>query len=323
MFDSENLTRTPETEADYRKRASQLLERFASETGVDWDLSPEKLVSWLSEARKSWSPAYWRRNRAALVWHFTHIAFEDLAHSIRAISTKPCPPPTRTSARKKKSISDDELLELTNFLLSVNRSAVSTEAYNFLVSSILTGMRPVEWGQCELQEILDSESDVDEIRLIVQNAKTTNGRAHGSTRTLSLRDLHPQERMVLLDHWRSAKQHAESDTYLEFQRRCSDKIRYAVQKLWPSKQKRIALYSSRHQSMANCKKSGLPLNVIAAIHGHATDRTASEHYGRTQHGNAGQVRVHASQEDVARVREVPRDWTPPERGKDHDPTPNR
>ena len=71
-------------------------------------------------------------------------------------------------------------------------------------------------------------------------------------------------------------------TFPLFQRDAGKKIQYAARKLWPRKRRRITLYSTRHQSMANGKA-------------------------------AGRVYAQVPEEEVARVRQVSKDWTPPDR----------
>jgi hypothetical protein len=331
MFETKNVTRTDETEQAYLKQAVNMLERFARETKKDWDLDESALIDWLHAKRDSSSPAYWGRIRSSLVYYFGELGFPGIQDSIKSISKDGCAPPKHTSAKKKKSVSDSELVALTNYLRAAGQSDISVETYNFFVCGIITGMRPCEWAQSEFKIIVDAKEYglqdlggrekvtaemVDGIKIVVQNAKATNGRAHGEYRTLLFPNLHPQEKDVLLDHWRSVERECRLDRFPLFQRQCSDKLRYAGNYLWPSKRKRISLYSGRHQSMANGKASNLPPNVIAAMHGHATDRTNQDHYGRKTFGKAGRVYMEVPDEEIARVREIPTHWNPPERVKD-------
>ncbi|UUA75140.1 hypothetical protein [Cellvibrio sp. QJXJ] len=326
MFEVDKFTRTENTEAAYTKQAVFMLENYAKNAGKDWDQDHGQLIDWLSSKRDSSSAAYWGRIRSALVFFFKNNGNPDLAASIKAISKDRCAPPTHTSANKKKSVSDTELVSLANYLLREGSSKISIQTYQFFLSGIITGMRPSEWEFCDFRILRDakelrlqdfgggenvSPEMVDGIKIVVQNAKATNGRAHGEFRTLLFPKLHPQEKEVLLDHYRSVEHARDLGQFPLFQRQCSDKLRYAGQKLWPSKRKRISLYSGRHQSMANGKASNLPANVIAAMHGHATDRTAGEHYGRKQFGVSGRVYMQVPADEVARVREIPSTWSPP------------
>lgn len=320
MFETINVTRTRDTEADYHKRAVNLLERHNRETGKDWDLHPHDLLDWLHDFRDGISAAYWRRTRAALSWYLDELGQSALSESVRSVSTEGCAKAKHTSAHKKKSVTDEELGQLTKYLLSPGASEINVATYYFFVSCLITGMRPVEWSRCALEINTDPQTNtVDEIKIVIQNAKATNGRAHGKTRTLrfSSSRLTPQEIQALINHWRFTERQVAAGTFDTFQRDAGKKIQYAARKLWPRKKRRITLYSTRHQSMANGKASGLPRAVIAAMHGHATDRTCGEHYGRKQFGKAGRVYAEVPEEEVARVRVVAKDWTPPDRTRAH------
>lgn len=315
MFDVTHFTREPATEAEYSKRAISELERFAQNTGLDWDREPEKLLSWLEGRRNGCAPATWRKYRAALCWFFHRRGIPGLVDSISSISTDGCSPDKlRTSSKKKKSVSDDELLALTLFLLAPTASEVSRQAYYFLAAGIITGLRPSEWATCE--EVASPTPNDSSLSLRIRNAKHTNGRAHGPTRTLHFSGLDENERGVIRAHLANVAEAVASSDFADFQKRASAKIWYASKKLWPHKARRVALYSGRHQSQANCKKDGLPLDVIAALHGQATDRTPAEHYGRAQYGYAGRVRMAPEAAEVARVKKVAKTFTPPARNKE-------
>jgi hypothetical protein len=50
---------------------------------------------------------------------------------------------------------------------------------------------------------------------------------------------------------------------------------------------------------------------VAACYGHATDRTATEHYGKKRYGTSSRVFVTASEENVEKVKVVANDWIAP------------
>jgi hypothetical protein len=325
MFELKSVTRTKDTEAAYIKQASNLLENYSKQTGLDWTQSKYEFIEWIYDKRASCSPAYWRRVKASLVFFFDLRGAADLSDSISSMSSDQCAAPTHTSANKKKSVSDAELVALTNYFLVTSNSSASLDALHFLTASLITGMRPSEWERATLKiisngcefdfkEFYDNDyyesKNIDGITIVVQNAKATNGRANGDFRTLSFPHLHPQEIDALLDHWRSVDLHRQQGTFPIFQRQCSDKLRYAGKILWPRKKRRISLYSARHQSMANAKASSLPATVIAAMHGHATDRTAGDHYGRKRFGVAGRVYFEVPDDEIAKVRKVPKNFDP-------------
>lgn len=331
-------TREAKTEGEYRKRSLGILSRYReamigaghlkSTTGSGYQWLDGKLIGWLEAYRNEVSPSSWRQYRASLSFTVNEMGFVELSEKISEISTEGCAVATKTSARKKKSVTDEEIVELTKYLLAPPASEASFGALNFFLANLIVGLRPSEWYSSklfvdgkifDLQKLLEiphrelSSIKVESLRLIVHNAKTTNGRAHGPTRTINLSELSPQDKMVLFAHWRCVAQIRTEEEYAKFQGSCKDKIGYATKKLWPKKKRRPTLYSTRHQSVADGKKSGLPLKDLAALYGHATDRTASEHYGRRQFGKSGSFRMAAEPEEVEKVREVPKTWSPPSR----------
>lgn len=303
MFEYQKFTRTTGTEASYIKQATKMLKDFGDKQGKDWDLEPDSLIAWLEAKRDGVSPSTWRQRRAALGYYMEGIQKnKGLSDRIREISIEGCPKSSRTSANKKKSISDSELMELSNFLSVPESSDISRITFRWLSVGILTGLRPSEWWGSKLTE------RVDTLELKVQNGKQTNGRSNGPTRTLIAYNLESYEREGLIAHWRLIDSLSSRDQFDLLQRSCSDKMRYASKSLWPRKKKKPSLYSSRHQFLANSKKDRVPLDLMAATVGHGTDRTATEHYGRRMYGSAGRTKVMATEEGVAMVRQVDKGW---------------
>lgn len=319
MFDHKTVTKTQKTATYYEKVGRNILEKFSAETDLDYDLHPDALIEWLEVWCSTRSPSTWRLVRSSIAHYIKILGFNEIANSVIAISTKRCSPPQkRTAAKKKKSISDAELMGLSNELRKPGATQLARESYNFLVSCMLTGMRPVEWSDCVV-EVLATPTEGNpyaDVRLDVRNAKATNGRAHGERRTLLLEAMGEPEYLVLQAHLSAIQRELANGTFEAFQKRCSDRIYLASKTLWPTKSRRVNLYSGRHQSIANCKADGKTKAETAALHGHFSDRTATDHYGRTQYGHAGRTKLIPNEDEVARVREVPRDWTPPNRHQD-------
>jgi hypothetical protein len=65
----------------------------------------------------------------------------------------------------------------------------------------------------------------------------------------------------------------------------------------------IALYSARHQFVADAKYSGLSKEAIAALMGHGSIETAGLHYGRGTAGRSG-FHVTADEQDIKTVEEL-------------------
>lgn len=310
-------TREQKTEAEYLKRAQGRLGAYLNETDKDWDRYKEDFVTWLESYRESISKASWRQNRAALVWYMKTLALdEELASTIKEIGTFACTEPTQTSATKKKSLSEKDSDCLTEALLGSHErhmrnggseiDSISLSTLLFLGATEITGLRPSEWWDTEILMKGEVDSDgleVDKLTLIVKNGKATNGRAHGSTRTLRFSSLSPEQEFTLLTHYRSVKRLQHRSSFEDYYKACKDRMTYTTRKLWPNRKKHPVLYSGRHQFSANLKKAETPLKILAALMGHGTDATATSHYGKKKFGRGNETGVEANPLEVDRIRE--------------------
>ena len=281
------------------------------ESDKTWDMDETAFLLWLENLRDSLGHASWKYYRASLVYVFDEIEHPRLPAHIAEISTSLCKDAYRTSNKKKKSVSDDDVMALTKALVvqhsSANENIWGVPTLEFLLSGIITGLRPTEWFSAELS------GGHPHFRITIKNAKATQGRAHGEFRSFKLQGLSGAESRLLVSHYERCKAFTNRQDYDKFVVACSDKLYRTGKALWPKRRKRPTLYSGRHQSIANVKKDDTLLKINAALHGHATDRTAAEHYGQRKDGYAGRVVKIPDASDVSRVREVPKNWTPPDR----------
>lgn len=337
-------TREAQTETRYLKRAQGRFNAFFLDTGKDWDLYAEDFLAWLTVYRGTLSAAAWRQNRAALVWFLREVANRgELADRIKAISTEGCCEATRTSATKKKSLSERELSRITDALLRSHRKhmgsggayddSIALQTLLLLLSGYLLGLRPSEWWDTEITEtridgsqyvwdandlepidadalLLEEPLDIDSLTVVVKNGKATNGRAHGSHRTLRIRGFSSKTYKALIGHYRFVKRCQSQAAYEDLQRRCTGRMHYTTRRLWRSRKTWPSLYSSRHQFSANLKKLEASLQEGAALMGHLSDRTATEHYGRKRAGRDFGHQIEAATDEVSRVRRVSKLGTP-------------
>jgi hypothetical protein len=152
--------------------------------------------------------------------------------------------------------------------------------------------------------------------LVVENAKATNGRAHGPVRTLLWDELAPDVVQNILA-WIKIAQDLDYDRRLNT---ASHALWEITRALWPRRKKWPTLYSARHVAIANWKafyvRKGQSqvqrleaLAVIAAISGHGSDETASTHYARANAASGKSPVPAADPAQVKNVRRVIRlDW---------------
>lgn len=276
-------TRTAATVNHYRRIYRSLI--MAS----GWQASnPLRLLfDWLQDQHYRWSPATIRAYHASI-----HQFLEDLAQRGRisiadreylsadlAQRPRPLPwaGPARCSAKKRKSVKVDELNTVRAFLKTRGRPDDRLLA-DLLLHGAFLALRPCEWSAASLRR--------SELR--VRNAKATNGRACGESRTIHLGEIYRSPRAreslsELTDAMRDRLGSSADQPYRDRRRvlcRLGARLRRACRS---ENIKPIALYTLRHAAIATLKRSLSPAEV-AAMAGHASDRTAGRHYGRRHSG---------------------------------------
>lgn len=200
----------------------------------------------------------------------------------------------KTSSHKKKSFSPKEVDALEKYFLE-HTFRWSKPTLYWVKAGVYLGLRPVEWKHASY----DSEYDI----IIVQNAKATNGRAIGQTRTMSLAHYKEEEKQTILKHLDFAKRMSDNGKWDSYYQGCSNLLKYSTRKIWKGKERLPTLYSGRHQYSANMKASGCKRTEVAALMGHATDQTATTHYGKKIHGTR-RNKPDVNQVDLKKVKKV-------------------
>lgn len=278
-------TRTAKTSLAYRAIAERA-SRLAAEGGHD------SAVSWLTAVAHTLSRATVNLYRAALVVEFHHDPIVrkslDLAYaSSRRGRTG------RTSSRKAKHFAPSAWSALQVILEAHPPDSAGAWALRWLRAASLTGLRPCEWPGAQL------DLSANPPALSVLNRKSTNGRSFGPVRVLTLEGLSLAELHFLADWCRFCERHAQQwDHIYEVTRKA---LQRAVDQLRPKPNKRITLYTGRHQLAADAKASGRSKTEVAALLGQASLETAGRHYGKKRYGHPGALRVSPSNRDVQTV----------------------
>lgn len=303
-FEGQYRTRTDETKAEYLKRSRQLMSRAKRELFLKSsdNLDVRQFASWLAGIKSTINHSSWRQYKSAVLYFLEQYqqdpiaaqeAIEFLKHEFSNGTVKFT---NKTSSLKLKKIRIDDWNKLEQFLTT------KTHKWNlpvlaWLRSAIITGLRPIEWKNARF-DTLEGEPV-----LKIKNAKKTNNRAHGETRTLLLRNVGADDIATIREHLNNIRIFNEMGDYDSFYRSCTLALQRANKSCWPRRKKHITLYSARHQFTANAKSSGINRTEIAAMMGHAVDTTAHEHYAKSQSGNE-YMSVMPLQSDVANVRKV-------------------
>lgn len=249
--------------------------------------------------------------------------------------------PERTSSLKKKSFPEAFYYYLVE--MDVDKKKNVDSRFNLLVdfvkANIIVGLRPIEW----LDVRICSEVETQNLILLVENAKNSQGRANGDLRELKLVGATEEDKYNILkfyirfhnklttvvstfleQHKHFLAENSISDTHdsnaLQYvldeyeqtaldipkseicddygipQNGIAERILNSIQnKLFiiynqylegqeSIDTKRVTLYSTRHQCIANAKSSKLNIFEIAAFFGHSSTETSSRHYGKAWSG---------------------------------------
>jgi hypothetical protein len=300
--------RTVSTEQAYKKRTAALKQRCKRELALhpQEQLDSRHFVGWLVTQKTLWSRPTWRQYKAAVVYvlevekekNFDPIAHEAL-EALLPVDVEGCVPATRkTSGSKLKKFPNKDYKKLMQ-ALDDHPSPWSMDLKRWLTAGLLTGLRPREWGQAKMI-MRDGEP-----ALLVTNAKATNQRAHGPTRTIMLGGLYDQEREIIKQHVERATQFAKVGQFQNrFYQGCAATLAKTARRIWRKREAGyVTLYSARHQFSADAKASGLLPEELAALMGHAVDTTATKHYGKKTAG-IEMLRVRPDPKEVAKVRSV-------------------
>lgn len=303
--DQDTLSRSHATTIAYAARVHGLAVRCRAELGL-WEAEPlmsGDLVAWLIAQKTGWAPTTWRLYKAAVAAELDEAIRRGLAptsesagatleddeltelqearHRLDVESQAGCvKKSTRTSAQKLKRLPPAERRRICNELSKASARYGPVLA-DCLEAGALTGLRPCEWPSV----MILPGTGTGALALLVTNAKQGPHRAHGPTRTLTFEKLQDQKRAALR-RWLAIVAACDAPTYRRLLSRLSDLLYRTTRALWPRRRRHPTLYSARHEAAAMFKIV-YPPEDVAAMMGHATDVTASAHYGRCRPGKQG------------------------------------
>ena len=317
----EASTRTATTERNYLSRAIWFEVHTARNLSIP-NPSPLVVAAYALERREEWAKSTWRQNKAALTFRYTAMGTTVSLQAVEILrdgDQSTCVSKTgRTSAKRSKAVSP-LALETVIALARGSKSQYAPLLETWLLLGGEVGLRPHEWGQAELifaspHELGDveaalpasSEPDGDEALvpyLRILNSKSTNGRGHGIYRHLNLSLLHADSVDAVGRFAALMTDVVNSGSYDLYYASCR-KLLWRINKVIHGKstKKWVQLYSPRHKFSSDAKKS-LGSDGVAALMGHATTKTASEHYGRRTSAN-GSLGPRPVASEVIRVRQI-------------------
>ncbi|MCS4088676.1 hypothetical protein [Rhizobium sp. BK176] len=295
------VTRSVKTQQQYVDRGNQLLARYRRERGIIQDdllsLDTVEFADWVLSLKPTLKATTWRPYKQSAKAVLATLPEADQAMAILDADTsesgsEPERKPTkekkkggremirRTSALKAKSISKPDFDRIVNYLRFLSSSKYGHTLADWLVAGIATGLRPGEWMATSLEISEDPDAPKGRyVWLYVLNAKSTNGRGNGQARTVDLSNVRDETVEAIKRMCDRGREWLVRGTYGDMQGQCAQLLYNTAERMFPGRKLSIALYTTRHQFLANAK-SYHPPEAVSAMAGHGVDNTAMENYGK-------------------------------------------
>lgn len=320
--------RTAKTVDAYRVRGDQLVKRYRRENEIPDDVdafNPREFAIWLLSLRGTLKPPSWRLYRQAALMVLGGMPGERAQEAMTLIegdapaeaemgTGEPVEVPGAerlTSARKVKRFKYEDYVRIWH-LMKQRRSKSAVVLQDWMRAGIATGLRPIEWRATEVVRVEDAGHPMGRrVFLLVLNAKATNGRSNGVVRTLDITAFSDGAVAVVQRMSDQGLRAYREGRYREFQGQAAQMLYEACRKLWPRRQNHYALYSCRHQFIANHKALGLPNEEVSAMSGHRVDDTVAHNYARSRTAWSPDKiteRARGVQEEIATVKKVLHIW---------------
>lgn len=308
--------RSAETEQAYERRFRQLESQALYTVGAP--LTAQKLAAFLVDRKRpDLAPASWRHYRASMCFglaQYYHDNPAELQAALARLGEARAEPKRaralKTSARKAKRFGRDDITRICHAALAT-RSASARPLALYLQASNICGLRPREWIGVTFRR---SKLPDYQWEMIVKTAKHDDRRGHGPTRTLRWSDL-SEHAVGYIRQWIDVASEAVSaGAYPTLIGNMSRLMYDVTRELFPRRTSYPAMYTPRHECAARWKahylRKGMSkqerldgLARIAALLGHASDATATEHYGRPRRGENSSVPIpHPDPAEVKKVR---------------------
>ncbi len=291
------------TRQTYERTGAWLANRLSVATG---STDPSMLVAEFLVSARKFSQTTFRLYKASLLEHLGSSGVPpSVLHTLINASSKDCVKSSeRTSGLKAKTVQAADQLLLINMLRS-RRSLTSSLAADYFQAGLIAGPRPVEWTGAELTTLegnkpVDAPANATHM-LTLPNAKRdeVNIRGNGATRTVYL-SVSAVDAAVIIRVIADARSH--SHDWARHYHSLRGALRYTAKSLWPRRKRLPGFYTTRHQSQADAKASGRRPNEIAAMFGHASDKTSTQHYARASQGDKNIYKMAPTAASLAKVR---------------------
>lgn len=300
------VTREKSTVVDYRGRVDMLLRRAGEALGRPATLL--EVIRYLGNQHDEYQSASIRKYYAALTLAVDGALATGAIHPTQeadyrgALAERPRPRPRsaepRTSAKKRKSVSRTEVETVCRYMWRRGKPDDKL-LVRLITHGVFLGLRPSEYSDADRQGDL----------LVVRTRKATNGRGLCAFRELDVADISPGE-AASLDQLIADFARASFGELEKLIDRLGARLRRACQNVGLEP---FALYTTRHQAIANLKAAGKSAAEIAAVAGHKSLYTAGKAYAGRRSGWKAGPTAKATSAMLAKFEVQPtpqRPWSP-------------
>lgn len=284
------------TAQQYTQISEKLAHRFYRECDVTWQDNPLEFVEWIIHLAQNWSSSTWRLRKNALLFYFESKAPSEAILMIKNAQFQKqsiTDSELNTSQLKLKRVDKKDFDRLINTLVTSTDKTYDHHIANWLIAGLIVGARPCEWYGSTL---------VDRA-ITLRSAKFNDRRACGETRTIHIKEtLDPIFYDVIKSHIDTVNAFSTEKLFNDFYRGVRKRLWVINNQLWPNRQKKICLYSTRHQFSANAKR-GENNVTVAALMGHRSSATATALYLKSRYGDHSMLFVEPDQRNVALVND--------------------
>lgn len=299
FFASKHIrTISEQTSTQYLDRARLLINRYKREQSIPLetdDFDPKEFVIWLLSLKPTVKASTWRVYRQA-AYHMLEGMPDDIDDAVHLLDKDITENDKRagkrenwegkvqrgdhkTSSMKEKKFPKQDFDKVMAYLQYASRSKMSSALRDWMIATIHTGLRPIEWRATNIERFRDPKSGKEHIWMYVINAKATNMRANGVVRTIDISDL-PNKIIEHIERMSENGLKWYSDGNFDSIQSQVSQLLYSVNdRIFPKKIKHYALYSCRHQFISNMKEVFSP-EEVSALSGHAVTKTAVQNYGK-------------------------------------------
>ena len=304
-YSSTKPTRSLRTKARYSHLYKLMRDQFMRESGR-YDLTAEEVVAIAIQKKHESCMSSWRSTKAVLMFAL-ETKFPQFTAALEALEAESSAGlekfSSKTSGQKKKFVPAAQWAALQSTLRQrISREHKHAQGLLYvLTATLLTGLRPNEW--CHSHRSIHAATGRPVLR--VRNSKVSNGRANGDFREMFIDGLDAVE----LEAVDGALAYCSCDNDDDAQRietAMKNELENARDRTLSNRQQTqssITLYSFRHQFVANAKQTFQKPELIAALAGHSSTKTAFEHYGKRRNGT-GVVKVVPTPESLEAVLKV-------------------